>query len=60
MVKNPPANEGDARDTGSISGLEQSPGVENDNPFQCCCLENPMDGRARRATVHGAERAGHD
>ena len=57
LLKNPPANEGDARATGSISGLEQSPGVENDNPFQYSCLENPMVGRARRATVHGAAKS---
>ena len=30
MVKNPPANTGDA---GSISGLGRSPGVGNDNPL---------------------------
>ena len=57
VVKNPPANEGDARDAGSIPGLGRSPGVENDNSLQYSCLENPMDGRARRATVHGAAKS---
>ena len=33
VVKNPPANGGDARDTGSIPGLGRSPGVGNDNPL---------------------------
>ena len=42
MVKNSPANAGNARDTGSIPGLG-SPGIENSNPFQYPCLENPMN-----------------
>ena len=33
MVKNPLANAGDARDIGSIPGLERSPGIENVNPL---------------------------
>ena len=32
--KNPPANSGDARDVGSVPGLERSPGVGNGNPLQ--------------------------
>ena len=31
MVKNPPASAGDARDVGSIPGLERFPGVGNGN-----------------------------
>ena len=31
MVKNLPANAGDARDSGSIPGLRRSPGVGNGN-----------------------------
>ena len=31
VVKNPPANAGDARDVGSISGSGRSPRVENGN-----------------------------
>ena len=42
MVKNPSANAGDARDMGSIPGLERSPGVRNGNPLQYSCLENSM------------------
>ena len=34
VVKNPPANAGDARDTGSIPGSGRSPGVRNGNPLQ--------------------------
>ena len=33
MVKNPPANAGDARDVGSIRGLGRAPGVGNGNPL---------------------------
>ena len=34
VVKNPPANAGGARDTGSIPGLGRFPGVGNGNPLQ--------------------------
>ena len=30
-------------DPGSSPGLGRSPGEGNGNPFQCSCLENPMD-----------------
>ena len=50
VVKNPPANAGDA---GSIPGLEGSPGEGNGNPLQYSCLENPTDRGAWQATVHG-------
>ena len=42
-VKNPPANQGDARDSGSIPGSGRSPGAGNANPFQYPPLGNPMD-----------------
>ena len=32
VVKNPPAKAGDVRDTGSIPGLERSPGGGHDKP----------------------------
>ena len=54
MVKNPPANAGDARDAGSIPGLGRSSRVGNGNSLQYSCLENPMDGGAWWAAVHGA------
>ena len=38
----------------------KSPGEENDNPLQCCCLENPMDKGAWQATVYGVARVGHN
>ena len=49
MVKNPPANAGDANWT---PGSGRSPGVRNGNPLQYSCLENSMDRRAWQATVH--------
>ena len=43
MVKNLPANAGDITDTGSIPGLERSPGERNGNPLQYSCLESSMN-----------------
>ena len=39
------------RDVGLIPGLGRSPGGGRGNPLQHCCLENPMDRGAWRATV---------
>ena len=47
-------------DLGSIPGSGRSPGEGNGNPLQYSCLENPMDGGAWWATVHGSQRVGHD
>ena len=52
VVKNPPANAGDARDMGLIPGSGRSPGEGHGNLFQYSYLENPMDRGAWRATVH--------
>ena len=46
-----------AGDLGLIPGSGRSPGEENGNPLQYSCLENPMDGGAWRATVHGVARS---
>ena len=51
MEKNPTANAGDIRDTGSTPGSGRSPGRGHGNPLQYC-LENPTDRGAWRATVH--------
>ena len=45
------------RDPGSIPGLGRSPAEGNGNPLQCSCLENPMDGGAWWATVHGVAKS---
>jgi len=52
VLKNPPANAGDAGDVGLILGLGRFPGGGNGNPLQYSCLENPMDRGAWQATVH--------
>ena len=52
VVKNPPANAGDVRDTGLIPGSGRCPGKGHGNTIQYSCLENPMDREARQATVH--------
>ena len=49
MVKNPPANTGDAS---LIPGSGIFPGGGNGNLLQYSCLENPKDRGAWRATVH--------
>ena len=40
-------------DPGSILGSGRTLGEGNGNPLQYSCLENPMDGEAWYATVHG-------
>ena len=42
-----------AGDPGSVPGLGRSAGEGNGNPLQYSCLENPMDGGAWQAIVHG-------
>ena len=51
VVKDPPANEGDTRDAGSIPGMERSPGGGLGNPLQYSCLENHVNRGVWRATV---------
>ena len=53
VIKNPPANAGDA---GLFPGLGRSPGEGNGNPFQYC-LEYPMDTGTWQATVHVVTKA---
>ena len=48
VVKNPPANVGDA---GSVPGSEGCLEEGNGNPLQYSCMRNPMDRRAWWATV---------
>ena len=60
VVKNLPANIGDARNACSIPVSRRSPGVGNGNPFQYSCLENAMDRGAWQATVHGVAKIRHE
>ena len=46
-----------AGDPGSIPESGRSPGEENGNPLHYSCLENPMDGRAWEAAVHGVAKS---
>ena len=42
---------------GSIPGSKRSPGEENGKPLQYSCLENPKDGGAWWATIHGLAKS---
>ena len=46
-----------AGDLGLIPGLGRSPREGNGNPCWYSCLENPMDGDAWWATVHGVAKS---
>jgi len=46
-----------AWNSGSIPGSGRSPGEGNGNPLQYSCLENPMEGGAWWATVHGVTKS---
>ena len=48
---------GDTRDAGSIPGWGGAPGEESGYPLQYSCLENPTDGGAWWATVHGVAKS---
>ena len=51
LVKNPPANAGNARDVDAIAMLGRSPGVGNSTPLQYSFLEISMGRGALWATV---------
>ena len=46
-----------AGDQGSVPGSGRSPGEGNSNPLHYSCLENPMDGGAWWAPVHGVAKS---
>ena len=52
VVKNPTANAGDARDSGSATGLGRSPGEGKGYPLQYSGLENSMG-----CIVHGVAKS---
>ena len=58
MVKNPPANSGDAGEVGLNPGSGRSPGVGNGNPLQYSCLENSMERGPGRLQSKGPQRLG--
>ena len=57
VVKNPPANAEDTRNTGQIPRSRRSPGGGNGNPLQYSCLENSKDRGDWQATVCGVTRS---
>jgi len=52
MVKNPPIDGADTRDSGSTPRPGRCPGGGRGKPLQYSCVENPMDRGAWQATVH--------
>ena len=50
------ASAGDAADSDLILGSGRSPRDGNSNPLQYACLENSMDRRVWRASVHGVSK----
>ena len=56
VVKNPPANEGDIRDAGSIPESGRPPGRGHGNPLQYPCLENPTERGAWWVAVHSVTK----
>ena len=57
VVKNLPANPGDAEDVGSVPGSGRSPGGGNGNAFQYSCPQNPRDRGAWPGIVHGVSKS---
>ena len=53
VVKNPPANAGDIRDSGWVGKILWR---RHGNPLQYSCLDNPMDRGAWQATVQRATK----
>ena len=53
MVKDLPDGAGDARDMGSVPGLEDPLEEGDGHPLQYACLGNPMDRGTWQAIVRG-------
>ena len=60
MVKNPPANAGDIRDVGLISGLGRSPGEGNGNSLTYSCLDTPWTEKLGGLQSMGLQRVKHN
>ena len=62
MIQFPGGSDGkasayNAGDPALIPESGRFPGEGNGNPLQYSCLENPMDGGASLATVHGVAKS---
>ena len=51
VVKNQPANAGDAGGVNSVAESGRSTGVRNGDPLESSCLEKPTDRGAWQTTV---------
>ena len=60
MVKNPPANAGDATDTCLTPGSGRSPGGGHGNPLQYSCVGNPWTEEPGLLWSIGFQRVGHN
>ena len=60
VIKNPPADAGDIRDSGLVPELGRFPGVGHGNPLQYPCLENPMAEEPGGLLSVGLQRIWHD
>ena len=60
MVKNLPANAGDGRDAGSISGLGRSPGGGNTTHSSILAWRIPWTEDPGRLQSTGSQRVGHN
>ena len=60
MVKNPSANAGDNKKSEFDPWVKKIPWRRKWQLTPVSCLENPMDGGAWWATVHGSQRVRHD
>ena len=60
VVKNPPANAGDAGDAGLISGLRRSLGGGNGNHSSILAWRIPWTEETGGLQFTGSQRVGHD
>ena len=60
MVKNPPANPGDIRDTGSIPGSGRSPGGGHGTHSSILAWRIPWTEEPGRLQSIGSQRVGHN
>ena len=57
LIKSPPVDAENIRDTGQIPGSGRSPGEGNGNPLQYSCPGKLLDRGAWWATVHGVTKS---
>ena len=60
VVKNPPANAGDIRDTGSIPRFGRLPGGGQGNPLHIFAWRTPWTEEPGGLQPMGSHRVGHD